>query len=104
LNLSVVANDNVIVSLSENILKINDEEITLDYGLYTSPKIHSVGGRTLISITDTQANRVFIFDKEANLLPGFPIYGSSGIEMGMDKEGIIFTVFEEGNSVLIYKF
>lgn len=103
-NLSVVANDNVIVSLSENILKINDEEITLDYGLYTSPKIHSVGGRTLISITDTQANRVFIFDKEANLLPGFPIYGSSGIEMGMDKEGIIFTVFEEGNSVLIYKF
>src|SRR5690606_10386736 len=74
-NLSVVANDNVIVSLSENILKINDEEITLDYGLYTSPKIHSVGGRTLISITDTQANRVFIFDKEANLLPGFPIYG-----------------------------
>src|SRR5690606_12491253 len=35
-NLRLVANDNLLVTMADNTLKINDKVINLDYGLYTS--------------------------------------------------------------------
>ncbi|MDX1720740.1 MAG: ribonuclease HII, partial [Salegentibacter mishustinae] len=78
-NHSIVARPNLLVSLSENILKIKGKEISLDYGLYTAPEIFYVNNKYYISLTDLQTQKVFVFDSNAELLPGFPVYGTSGI-------------------------
>ncbi|SKB44709.1 hypothetical protein SAMN05660776_1067 [Salegentibacter holothuriorum] len=80
-NHSITARPNLLVSLSENILKIKGKELNLDYGLYTNPKIFLVNNKYYISLTDLQTQKVFVFDSNAELLPGFPVYGTSGINL-----------------------
>ncbi|MFO8147322.1 MAG: ribonuclease HII, partial [Gillisia sp.] len=89
---------------SENNLVINNTEINLDYGLYTQPKIFELGNKTYITVTDTQAQRIFVFDKNATLLPGFPVYGNSAIDMRLESGGnLVLTVKGEENTVLVYR-
>ena len=80
-NHSIVARPNLLVSLSENILKIKGKEISLDYGLYTAPEIFYVNNKYYISLTDLQTQKIFVFDSNAELLTGFPVYGTSGINL-----------------------
>jgi hypothetical protein len=103
-NLNISATENILASISENILKINGKEITLDYGLYTAPKIFNLEGKTYITVTDTQAQRLLVFNENAELLPGFPVYGNSAaaIAAGKNKK-ILITVKGEENSVLVYE-
>lgn len=92
------------VSLSENILSINNEKIELDYGKYTSPKIFEIGKKTYISLTDLQASKVYLFDEKGNSLPGFPVYGNSGIDLQNQEGKMWFTVKGENDRVLVYRF
>ncbi|MBZ9731414.1 hypothetical protein LB467_17135 [Salegentibacter sp. JZCK2] len=80
-NHRIKARPNLLVSLSENILKIRNNELSLDYGLYTQPEIHYVNDKYYISLTDLQTQKVYVFDSNAELLPGFPVYGTSGINL-----------------------
>ena len=80
-NHSITLRPNLLVSLSENILKIKGKELNLDYGLYTKPEIFYVNDKYYISLTDLQTQKVFVFDSNAELLPGFPVYGTSGINL-----------------------
>lgn len=80
-NHKISARPNLLVSLSENILKIRDKELNLDYGLYTEPEIHYVNDKYYISLTDFQTQKVYIFDSNAELLAGFPVYGTSKINL-----------------------
>ena len=104
-NLHMVASENILVTLSENILNIDKKEITLDFGLYSAPKIFEGNGKTYISVTDTQANRVYLFDENAKLLPNFPVYGTSAIDLNnIDSDNnLLFVVKGEENTVLVYK-
>lgn len=94
-----------LVSLSENILTINEKELELDYGLYTAPKIFNIGDKTYVNITDTQASKVYLFNGKGKLLPGFPVYGNSTIDLGnLDNEGKLeFVAKGEDDSVLVYR-
>jgi hypothetical protein len=104
-NLFLDASENTLVTLSENILSIDDRVITLDFGLYTAPKIFEVKGKMYISVTDTQANRVYVFDEKAELLPNFPVYGTSAIDINSVGTGtnLEFVVKGEKNTILVYK-
>ena len=104
-NLHLVASENILVTLSENILNIDKKVITLDFGLYTPPKIFEGKGKTYISVTDTQANRVYLFDENATLLPNFPVYGTSAIDLNNNDgdNNLEFVVKGEENTVLVYK-
>jgi len=104
-NLHLVASENMLVTISENILNIDKKEITLDFGLYSAPIIFEVKGKTYISVTDTQANRVYLFDENAELLPNFPVYGTSEIDLNnIDSDNNLeFVVKGEENTVLVYK-
>jgi hypothetical protein len=104
-NLHLVASENILVTISENILNIDKKEITLDFGLYTAPIIFEGKGKTYISVTDTQANRVYLFDENAKLLPNFPVYGTSAIDLNnIDSDNnLLFVVKGEENTVLVYK-
>ncbi|MBI6121225.1 hypothetical protein [Salegentibacter maritimus] len=105
-NHSVSALPNLLVSLSENILKIKGKEISLDYGLYTEPKIFLVNNKYYISLTDLQSQKVYVFDSNAVLLPGFPVYGTTGIDINNANvdQGPEFVVKGGEKEVLLYKF
>lgn len=92
-----------VVTFSENKLSINGVSKTLDYGLYLSPQIHEEANRTYFSIVDQQASKVYLFDEQAELVPGFPVFGNSKIDMDLEiPNEINFIVKGDDNAVLIY--
>ena len=90
--------------IDENRLIINNNERELDYGLYTKPQIHQLNERVLISFTDIQAGKIYLFNDQAELLPGFPIYGKTAIDLYENAQNeLVFTCLGEDNAVLVYK-
>lgn len=101
----IVADANNLVNFSENKLEANGETKSLDYGLYTEPKIFNVKDKTYISITDQQAHKVYLFDSSLNLIPGFPVYGNSAIDLKdmTNQDELHVLVKGEEDSILIYE-
>lgn len=101
----IVATPNTLVTLSENQLTIKGKTLNLDFGLYTAPQIFYINNKIYISITDLQAQRVFLFDSNAELLPNFPVFGTSGIDLGnADSDANLeLTVQGDTNTVLVYE-
>ncbi|WP_162984979.1 hypothetical protein [Mesonia aquimarina] len=101
---TIDATAKTLVSFSENLLTIKGKKVELDFGLYTEPKIFYINNKLYISITDTQASKVYLFDSNANLLSGFPVYGNSAISLAnLDNRGSLeFCVQGEEDSILIY--
>ena len=81
-NHKIDATPKTLVTLSENELSIKGKKITLDFGLYTRPQIFYLNNKVYVGLTDTQASRVFLFDSNGELLPGFPVYGTSLMDLG----------------------
>lgn len=104
-NNRIVAEDNLLVYLNENELVINGKVVALDFGLYTDPQIFQVKRKTFISVTDTQAKKVFVFDKNGDLLNGFPVYGTSGVDISnADLDARMELVVKgDENEILVYK-
>ena len=100
----IAATEEVFVVLSENELRMGDQQITLDFGLYTAPQIFNLNNKTYISTTDLQAQKVYLFNSEAKLLSGFPIFGNSAIDLGnADTDAAPELVVQgEEDSVLMY--
>jgi hypothetical protein len=104
-NHKISARPNLLVSLSENLLKIKGNEVNLDYGLYTEPKIFYLNDKYYISLTDQQTQKVYLFDSNGALFSGFPVYGTSGIDLNdadIDARPE-FTVKGGEQEVLLYK-
>ncbi len=70
------------VTLEDNILRINNNRVELPFGLYTKPKISISNQRVLISITDLQQQRTYVYNSLGELLPNFPVYGTSVMDIG----------------------
>ncbi|MCB7481479.1 hypothetical protein [Christiangramia sediminis] len=105
-NHRVVANDDLLVYLNENELSINDKRLSLDFGLYTDPQLFEIGRNAYIAITDLQAQKVYVFDINAELLPGFPVYGTSKVDIAnadLDSKLELIVKGEE-NEILLYEF
>lgn len=104
-NHRITATERTLVSLSENELKIKENAVTLDFGLYTEPQIFVVNNKIYVSVTDLQAQKVYLFDSNAKLLDGFPVYGTSAIDLAnADKDPALELVVQGGdNEVLIYE-
>lgn len=67
--------------MNENVLKIKGREVVLDYGVYTAPRIFYLYDTIYVSVTDIQSRRTYLFNSKAELLPGFPVMGSSAAEL-----------------------
>lgn len=104
--LKITANENVLVLFSDNILKINNKEIQMDFGLYTTPSIYKFEGKSYISIVDAQAKKVYLFNEKGELLPNFPTYGVgvSGITGSTKGDSKTALILGEGNEVILYNF
>ncbi|TBW28099.1 hypothetical protein [Gramella sp. KN1008] len=104
-NNRVAATGKHLVYLNENKLSINGKILELDYGLYTHPQIFKFQKSTLIAITDTQTQKVYVFDSKGKLLEGFPVYGTSPVDIAnADLDSRLEIVVQgEANEILIYK-
>jgi hypothetical protein len=93
-------------TLDDNLMRINGILAELPFGIYTAPEIFTVNRKTYISITETQENKVYLYSKTGNLLPGFPIYGTSKatIENAFKNGKTTILVKGDSKSILLYKF
>ena len=99
----ITASPKHVVTFSENKLSINGVSKTLDYGLYLSPQIHEQANRTYFSVVDQQASKVYVFDEQAELVSGFPVFGNSQIKLDLEQPNQIQLITKgDDNAVLIY--
>jgi hypothetical protein len=73
---------NTKVTLDDNILRINNQKVELPFGIYTTPKISVSNRRILISVTDLQQQRTYVYNSLGELLSNFPVYGTSIMQFG----------------------
>ena len=61
--------------------------------------------RFFISITETQENKLYVYNKSGSLLSGFPVYGTSIIDLGdLTKNGKTnFVVKGAAKNILLYE-
>ncbi len=97
-------NGNVKVTLDDNLLRINGKLTELPLGLYSKPYIFSINRNNYITITETQEKKVYVFDKNGDLLNGFPIYGASaaGLGEGNGKNAKNIVVKGDADNVILY--
>ena len=97
---------NTKVTLDDNLLRISGKLIELPFGIYSRPKAFLINRKTYISVTETQENKVFVFDKEGTLIPGFPVYGTSVSDLGEAKANGQPNMVVKGSAkeVILYQF
>ena len=102
---SFVIKYNTKATLDDNLLRLNGKLIELPFGIYTAPEIYRVNGNTLISFTETQEKKVFLYNRNGDLIPGFPIYGSSPAAVdNLDRSNALNVLVKgESNEIILYE-
>ena len=99
----ITASNNILVTMSENILTINENIIELPFGNYTKPKILTGTKQDYVSITDKDQDKIYLFDSQSKLIADFPVFGTSTINFSIDeKKEKILTSLGESNEILVY--
>lgn len=92
------------VTLDDNLLRINGKLVELPFGIYTKPQLFYANRTTYISITETQENRLYVYDSAGSLIKGFPVFGTSAgsITESSKKGGLKIVVRGEKNEIIAY--
>ena len=89
--------------ISENILTINGKVNELKFANYTKPLIFKNRLIDNISLTDIDQKLIYLFDSNSNLIPNFPVFGSSKIDLFEDKSSRKYiTSIGESDEILVY--
>lgn len=97
------ADKNNLVHISENILTINGKVSELEFANYTKPIIFKNKLIDNISLTDIDQKLIYLFDSNSNLVPNFPVFGSSKIDLFEDKNSRKYiTSVGESDEILVY--
>ena len=97
------ANKNNFVHVNENILTINGKTSELKFGNYTNPIIFNNKQKDNISLTDKDEKLIYLFDSNSDLVPNFPVFGSSKIDLFENKNSKKYiTSVGESNEILVY--
>ncbi len=104
-NHSIDMTSKTLVSFFENKLRIKDKTVELAYGTYSKPEIFLINNKIYVALTDMDAQKVHLYDSNAESIPGFPAFGSSAIDLGnFDKDAKLeFVTKGEANTILVYK-
>ena len=91
------------ITISENILTINENVIELPFGNYTNPKILTDIKQNYVSITDKDQDKIYLFDSKSKLVSDFPVFGTSLIDFSINKKKEkMITSLGEPNEILVY--
>lgn len=104
-NHSIVSTTQTMVTQSDNLLNIKDKKLELDLANYTNANLFYINNKIYISITDTQNQKILLYDSNAELLKNFPVYGTSAIDLDqIDKDNKLeFVTKGDKNNILVYK-
>ncbi|SFZ89172.1 hypothetical protein SAMN05428642_1014 [Flaviramulus basaltis] len=102
---TIESSSKTLVALSENKLLIKNKTTELDYGDYSKCKLFYINDKIYVSVTDLQSHKILLFDSQSNLLPNFPVYGNSSIEINnIDSDRKLeFVTKGESNSIILYQ-
>ncbi|MCK0107664.1 ribonuclease HII [Flavobacteriaceae bacterium S0825] len=109
LNLSsnhyITTTSKTLASVDENKLTIKQRTQELDFGNYTAPKIFYINDKIYITLTDLQAQKIYMFDSQSKPINNFPVYGTSIIDFAnIDGDSNLeFVTKGESNSIIIYQ-
>jgi hypothetical protein len=94
-----------LVTLAENKLTIKQKSQELDFGNYTAPKIFYLNDKIYVTLTDLQAQKVYLFDSQSKPIQNFPVYGNSLIDLAnIDADNNLeFVTKGESNSIIVYQ-
>tara|TARA_R110002126_G_scaffold237835_2_gene381304 strand:- start:4715 stop:7147 length:2433 start_codon:yes stop_codon:yes gene_type:complete len=94
-----------LVAQSENKLYIKNKTTELDFGDYSIPKLFYIDNKIYVSITDLQSHKIYLYDSQSKLLPNFPVYGNSSIELdNIDTDrNLEFVTKGEDNAIILYQ-
>ncbi len=93
------------LTLDDNLMRINGKLTELPVGIYSKPQLLLFGKNLFATITETKENAVYVYTKNGQLLPHFPIYGTSEIDLAdANRNGSMNIVVKgEKNEVLLYQ-
>ena len=93
------------VTLDDNLMRVNGVLVELPFGIYTAPKISVIHRKTYISITETQENKIYVFNNTGTLLPGLPVFGTSSLNLGDANKNkkVNFVVKGGDKEILLYE-
>ncbi|MFY0713551.1 ribonuclease HII [Seonamhaeicola sp. NFXS20] len=94
-----------LVALNENKLTIKSKTTELDFGNYSKPEIFYINDKIYVTVTDKQSHKVYLFDSLSKLIPNFPVYGNSLIQLdNIDKDRNLELVTKgDSNSIILYQ-
>ncbi|MGB2085831.1 MAG: hypothetical protein ACPHUE_01825 [Flavobacteriaceae bacterium] len=94
-----------LVTLSENTLVIKGIPVTLPFGTYTPPKIFYLNNTIYVSVTNLEAEKVYLFYSDGSPVNGFPVYGTSAVDLtNADKDNALEMVVQsEQRDIIIYE-
>ena len=104
-NSTIEVNQENILLHSGNSMSINGKIINLPLGRYTKPKLFNYEDMFYISITDEKESKVYLFDKQGNLVNGFPLKGIDVVDIiDADNDGKIELISQlDESSVISYE-
>jgi len=93
------------LTLDDNLMRINGKLTELPVGYYSKPQLLSIGKNLYAAITETKENTVYVYSKNGDLLPHFPVYGTSEIDMGDANRNNLINILVQGekDEVLLYQ-
>lgn len=93
------------VTLDDHLLRINGQLVELPLGVYSKPQIFTVNKKTYIAVTELKESKVYLYKTDGSLLPNFPIYGTSQIDLADANRNKKFNVLVKGQpkEIILYQ-
>ena len=94
-----------LVIIDGQMLQIREKRMSLDYGIYTDPQFFLVNDKIYISVLEASSKKLYLYDSNVKLIPGFPVLGASGIDL-VDMDGdkkVELVTKDEGNFLTVYR-
>ena len=101
----MTSSSKTLVTRSENTLTIKSYTVDLEYGSYSPPSLFYLRDKIYISITDIQAQKIWLFDSQAKPLASVPVFGTSAIDLAnADADRPLeFVTKGDSNSLIMYQ-
>ena len=101
----VTSSTKTLVTRSDNTLSIKSNRVDLEYGSYSVPNLFYLKDKIYISITDLQAQKVWLFDSQAKPFANVPVFGTSAIDLANADADTSLEFITKGdtNNLIMYQ-
>ena len=102
-DMSFAAFKQLLVIIDGNIILTDKNKSELNFGEYKNLKIYNDKTTNLISLFDSQNNKSYLFDKNLNLIDGFPVNSNSEINYKINNGNLEYAFRIDNNTIRFYK-